>query len=158
MSAQADRMRFLTKVGDTVPHFELTTLDGENCKIEDLRNQVVLISFFGTRCPPCLREMPEIQAQLAEVYDKDELVILSIGTIDECSSIEKFRAKHNYDFNYVCDREQKIWRLFAQSSLPRNVVVDAQGKIIFQSQGYRTATFSKMVSLIAEQLGKDTGE
>ena len=40
------------------PAYELTTLDGVTIASEELRGRVVVLNFWATWCPPCVREMP----------------------------------------------------------------------------------------------------
>src|SRR5438105_982672 len=44
------------------PDFTLTSLDGTNVTLNDLKGQVALINIWATWCPPCRSEMPTIQA------------------------------------------------------------------------------------------------
>jgi thiol-disulfide isomerase/thioredoxin len=51
------------------PRLEIATLDGSTFKLADLRGQWVVVNFWATWCPPCIKEMPELSALDAERKD-----------------------------------------------------------------------------------------
>ena len=59
-----------TKVGDPMPSFSLTTLEGAAFNIEAMKGKVVLVNFLATWCAPCLTEMPRLE----RLDTSDELV------------------------------------------------------------------------------------
>jgi len=62
----------------TSPALTVTTLDGEELALEDLRGRVVLVNFWATWCPPCRVEMPLLQA-MAERHTARGLVVLGLS-------------------------------------------------------------------------------
>ncbi|UZN00134.1 TlpA family protein disulfide reductase [Lysinibacillus sp. MHQ-1] len=51
--------------------FSLTSLDGKNVKLSDLRGKKVVLNFWATWCPPCKAEMPHMQSFYDE-YGKEK--------------------------------------------------------------------------------------
>lgn len=148
-SAQSN---FYTQVGDPTPEFTFETIDNKEMSISDFKGKTVLLSFFGTKCPPCLSELPQIQKQLVDELDSEKFVVLAISTMDNKTKVSEFSKKKNYDFIYASDAEKKIFKQFAHSSLPRTVVIDAEGIIRYQAKGYYINPFKKMVKLIKDEV------
>ncbi len=150
--AQSDGTDFRTRVGEQIPGFPLLASTGEWFEIEDFQGKPLLIILFGTHCGPCIRELPVIDERINKKYSKDELTILAVAANDHQLDVEKFQKKWGYDFIYIPDPEQKIFNLFAWDTIPRNVLVDKNGKIIFQSIGYNKSPFEQMVKLIKQEV------
>lgn len=65
---------------------DLTGLNGEKSKLSDYRGKWVLVNFWATWCPPCLEEMPELQA-FHDHHAETDAVVLGLNT--EVTSKEK---------------------------------------------------------------------
>src|SRR5260370_21567560 len=61
--------------------FTLHDLNGKEWKLSAQRGKVVLVNFWATWCPPCRKEMPELDALYAQLHDKG-FVVLSISDDD----------------------------------------------------------------------------
>lgn len=138
-----------------VPDFEMLTADGRKMRMSDLRGKVVVIDLFATWCKPCKEEMPEMQRALASQYGKDKLEILAVGYGHDARALKQFERRYPYNFTYIQDPEKRIFNYFAEYMLPRKIVVDPQGKIIFQCVGYFPQVLVNLIYLAkkeAEQL------
>jgi len=83
------------------------------------------------------------------------LVIIAVAATDTQYEVEKFQKKWNYDFIHVPDPEQKIFRMFAWNTIPRNILIDKNGRILFQSLGYNKSPFEDMVKMIEREVGRE---
>jgi len=63
-----------------------------------------------------------------------------------------FKAKNQFTFPMLPDADRKIFSLYATQSIPRTIVVDENGKIIYQSIGYDEKDFSELLNLLAARL------
>ncbi|HUY95267.1 MAG TPA: redoxin family protein [Terracidiphilus sp.] len=122
----------LTMTGDRIPALELKTADGKTVPFESFQGKPVLIDFWATWCAPCLAEMPK----LAEIYKegKDKgLVLISIDQDEDAAKATAFLAKHGYDWPNFHDGDQTVAKLMGNSPLPRVVLVDAKGQIVYDT-------------------------
>lgn len=66
--------------GDQAPDFELVADDGSKLTLADLKGKKVYINVWGTWCPPCRMEMPELEEVYQEVKDQEDWVFLSVAS------------------------------------------------------------------------------
>lgn len=70
--------QLLPKVGEPAPDLFTITADGQPVLLSSLRGQPVWLNFWGSWCPPCRAEMPDIEAAYQELQPQG-LVMLGIG-------------------------------------------------------------------------------
>jgi len=143
-----------TKVGDKIPSFSVTTLDGTVFNIDALKEKVVLVNFWATWCAPCLSEMPRIEKEIWEKYKGPGFEMIAIAREQNNQEIKKFRDKHNFSFPMGPDPKRGIYDKFANAGIPRNYVINPYGQIVYQSIGYSTEDFEKMMTILEKEIKK----
>lgn len=144
---------FLTEIGQQVPAFEVESIDGVSISNKDLEGKIVLLNFWATWCGPCIREFPELN-EFASKQDPELFQVMAFARGEDKMKVEKFRANNDYGFTFVSDLDKSVYSNFAEKSIPRNVVINAKGEIIFQLMGYYPEEIKKMEILIEEEIDK----
>jgi peroxiredoxin len=147
-----DSTSTITKIGQRVPGFSFRTLTGDSLSIEDLKGKVVLLNFFATWCGPCMQEMPHLEKDIWQNYQKQDLAILCIGREHDTEELKEFKAKKNFSMTFIPDPERKIYSQFAEKYIPRNILVDRKGKIVFQEIGFSPEKFQELKRMISEKI------
>ncbi|MGN0002470.1 MAG: TlpA family protein disulfide reductase [Sphingobacterium composti] len=143
------------KVGEQTPKFVVKGKKDKVFSSESLKGKVVLLNFFATWCPPCREELPRLQREIwDELKTEKDLAVFVLGREEGWDKLDPFMEKHNYTFPIFPDLKREVFGLFADQSIPRNVILDRTGKIIYQSIGFENEEFSKMVKLIKAELQK----
>jgi peroxiredoxin len=149
---QTDTTTF-TKVGDNAPTFDFAISKTQNANLKDYHGKIILINFFATWCPPCRMELPRVQAEIWDKYkDNPKFALFVFGREEGWNVVLPFKEKYKYTFPILPDEGRKIFKLYATQSIPRNVVVDEDGKIIYQSMGYSEEEFKKLLDLLESKL------
>ena len=116
--------------------FTLTDLDGKSWTLQSLHGKVVLVNFWATWCPPCRKEMPDLDALYRKFKDKG-LVVLAISD-EEMAKVKPFLAERNLAFPILLDPGRKINDLFRVDGIPKTFIYDREGKLAAQSIDMRT--------------------
>jgi peroxiredoxin len=118
--------------------FTLTDLHGQNWHLKDLRGKVVLLNFWATWCPPCRKEMPDLEALYLKFKDKDQgFVVLAISD-EDAAKVSSFLAERNITYPVLLDPGRKVNEQFQIDGIPKSFVYDRDGKLVAQSIDMRT--------------------
>jgi peroxiredoxin len=149
-----DDTKSFTSVGQPMPSFTVTTLDGTKLSVNDLKGKIVLVNFWATWCPPCLVEMPRLEKEVWQKYKSSDFVMVAIAREQSEEEITAFRQEYKYSFPMAADSQREVYNLFGNGGIPRSYVVGTDGKIIFQSVGYNPREFDNMKKAIQKELAK----
>jgi peroxiredoxin len=144
MQAESDNPQFaaaLSKLeADDVKRqsadFTLADLQGKSWHLQDLRGKVVLVNFWATWCPPCRKEMPDLDA-LYNKYKDQGFVVLAISD-EEAAKVAPFIAEHKIGYPVLLDPGRKVNDIFVVEGIPKSFVYDRSGKLVAQSIDMRT--------------------
>ena len=116
--------------------FTLADLQGKAWHLQDLRGKVVLVNFWATWCPPCRKEMPDLDALYNKFKDQG-FVVLAISD-EEAAKVSPFIAEHKISYPVLLDPGRKVNDLFIVEGIPKSFVYDRGGKMVAQSIDMRT--------------------
>lgn len=116
--------------------FTLTDLAGKNWSLSSLRGKVVLVNFWATWCPPCRKEMPDLES-LYQQYEQKGLVILAISD-EETAKVKPFIDERKITYPVLLDPGRKVNDLFQIAGIPKSFVYNRDGKLVAQSIDMRT--------------------
>lgn len=142
----------LVKTGDMAPDFVVGMFDGTQVRLSELRGKVVLLNFWATWCPPCRAEMARVGTDVIERFAGRDFVFLPLSRGESRSDVEAFREKNGYDFPMGLDSTKAVFGLYASNYIPRNFLIDREGKIVATSVGYDAAEFDELIRTIEETL------
>jgi peroxiredoxin len=143
----------LTKPGDISPTFNFNPAKDKTANLTDYKGKLVLLDFFATWCPPCRLELPRIQKEVWEKYkDNPKFALLVVDREEGWNIISPFKEKNGFTLPIVPDEKRKIFSLYATAYIPRIVLIDENGKIIYQSIGYVESDFNKLLDLLSARL------
>jgi len=116
--------------------FTLQALDGTPWKLRELGGKVVLLNFWATWCPPCRKEMPDLEALYGQ-YKSQGLVILAISD-EDAAKVRPFIAERRISYPVLLDPGRTVHELFQIEGIPKTFVYDRAGKLVAQSIDMRT--------------------
>jgi thiol-disulfide isomerase/thioredoxin/outer membrane lipoprotein-sorting protein len=120
--------------GDKVPPLKLKSADGKVVALDSFRGQPVMLDFWATWCGPCVKALPQLARIYGEAKDKG-LVLLAVDQDEEANTATEFLAKKGYTWPDFHDGDAEIEKLVGSSGIPRTMLIDAQGKIIYDASG-----------------------
>lgn len=126
-----------------VPSVQYKSLEGSILDLSQKRDRWLLLDFWGTWCPPCIKQLPEIQ-----VFYENNKNILDVFTISKGSkNLETFITKNNYTFP-VADVE--TIEGFDITSYPTKLLISPGGNYIKVPHTYEWVNFVKKITRLNE--------
>ena len=139
----------LVQLNETAPEFSFTTNDGKTVELSEYKGKVILINFFATWCGPCMQEMPYLEKEIwQELKDNSNFTVLSFGRDHSQEEINNFIQKKKFTFPIYADKGKLIYNLFATKFIPRNYLIDQNGKVVYASTGYTKDEFEQLKTKI----------
>ena len=121
------------KVFDYIDYdWSLKTLNGDNLKFAGFKNKVVFINFWATWCPPCVKELPDIQ----QLYNslKSEPIEFVLASSENPEVIITYLQKNQISVP-VFMYSSNLPNVFRSEYIPRTFIIDRYGKIVYKKVG-----------------------
>ena len=97
----------------------------------NLRFKVIFVNFWATWCPPCVAEMPEIQALYRKYGDR---VAFILATNDSPEAVEAFMEKNKYQMPVLYLTENPPGPL-SFSAYPTTFIISKDGRVVSKKTG-----------------------
>ena len=114
--------------GQPLSDFSLENLEGETVRLSDFKGQVVLINAWATWCPPCVAEMPDLQAYY-QAHQHENFTILGINAGDSRSQAVAFVNQQGITFPILLDPQVDLLSSLGVNSFPTSILIDVAGVV-----------------------------
>jgi thiol-disulfide isomerase/thioredoxin len=132
------------------------TLTGTSYNIQQMRGKIVLVDFWATWCPPCVRSIPDLQ-DLYKKYKTDGFEIVGVSLDRDVLDLQNFVEAQKLQWTQLKPPTilsdtgfmNPLALRYSVNAIPHTMLVDREGKII--ARGLRGASIE---AAVAEALGK----
>lgn len=133
-----------------VPDITLQLIDGEKIKLSSLEGKPVLITFWATSCPGCIKEMPHLIELYDEFHAKGLEIIGIAMPYDRPDYIMEMVKRKKLPYLIAFDLKGEAVQAFGNISLtPTTFLIDTQGKIVKKKIGeFDMDIWKKRIELI----------
>lgn len=152
----ADELEATTLVhaGEEAPDFSVGMFDGSTVTLSELRGKVVLLNFWATWCPPCREELTHVQSDIIDRFAGRDFLFLPVSRGESRQAVAAFRQKTGYDFPMGLDSTRSVYDRYASNYIPRNFLIDAEGKVVTATIGFEPEEFDELIRAIEATLAQ----
>ncbi len=137
--------------GQPAPDFQLTSLDGEQVHLAELKGKPVIVNFWATWCTPCRKEMPDFQ-QVWDRYKDQGLQLYGINIGESKVGVADFRDKVGVNFPLLIDTKETVQSDYRILPLPATFFIDRNGIVqaVYQYQMTRAQMEAETLRLLSQ--------
>lgn len=114
--------------GDMAPDVKLKTMDGEEVQLSDFRGERVMLNFWGTWCPPCRAEMPDME----KFHQNTDIKIIAVNLIETETSLDdvhQFIDDYGLTFSVYTDEGNAAAEVYRVQPIPTSYLINSDGTI-----------------------------
>lgn len=124
------------KEGQRAPDFRLPSKNG-TVTLSGLKGKVVLINFWASWCPPCVQEMPALEA-LKKRMSGSDFELLAINVEEEgWQGVDEFVKRTGISMKILLDQRGETAAKYGTFRLPESFLIDKNGIIVKRYLGGR---------------------
>ncbi len=110
----------------------------------ELEGKVVFINFWATWCPPCVAEMPGMNAMYNQLRGDDRFVFLFINEDDNPEKAKNFLKDKGYSMP-LFTRGGNVPAGIYSGTLPTTVVLNKTGSVVYKHEGFANYNSSEFI-------------
>lgn len=137
---------------DKVPNsdasdFTLMSAHGQDLSLSDYKGKFVLLNFWATWCPPCVKEMPALNELHNKLQGSNNFEVVGVHVGPALATVKQFLKDKPVDFDIVIDKNMALsnWPV---SGLPTTFLISPSGILLYKATGEREWGSAEMVKFI----------
>ncbi len=104
--------------------------------INENKGKLILVNFFASWCPPCVKEVPDF-VKITKEYSADEILIIGLSVDVDKESLQRFIKEQNVNYPvYYASKE--LAASYKVMAIPRNIIYDKKLKQVYNEIGIIT--------------------
>lgn len=139
--------------GVRAPDLSVTTLDGQTIRLSELRGKRVVLDFWATWCPPCVKEIPHY-IELVKDPEAKDVIVIGISS-ENASKLNTFVNEHGVNYAIASASDEMLPEPYRSiRSIPTTFFIDRNGVIQTVFEGYRDYEDLRAAALAADYQGE----
>ncbi|MCC7165557.1 MAG: redoxin domain-containing protein [Anaerolineae bacterium] len=111
------------------PDFSLTTFDGQDIRLSELRGKPVIINFWASWCVPCRTEAPLLERMWRD-YRERGIILLGVDYVDTGDAAKQFIHEYRMTYPNGPDLGTRISQSYRLTGVPETYFITREGKML----------------------------
>ncbi len=126
-------------LGQAAPDFALHAAAGDNVRLSEHRGEVVVLSFWSSRCTSCRAQLTALNRSFA-TYASAGLAVYGVGVDDDPVQAQDFARTAGVGFALLLDPGKAVSRSYQVDNLPMTLLIDRNGTVRYVLRDYSAAS------------------
>lgn len=113
-------------VGDRAPNFEIRADNGRTLTLDSYKGRVLVLNFWATWCPPCVDELPSLNA-LSKQLEDTGVTVLGVSVDRNEPGYKEFLRRFGVAFETARDPDGNVSSAYGTFKFPETYVIDKEG-------------------------------
>ena len=131
---QSTKIKVEDWIGKPAPDFQVKDLNGEDLSLEKYKGQVVLLDFWATWCPPCIKEIPKLK-KVYEKYKDQNFQIIGVSLDRTMPPLAAYVQDEELAWVHYWDESRNVKNQYGVTGIPTAFLIDGEGIIKKASLG-----------------------
>jgi thiol-disulfide isomerase/thioredoxin len=118
----------------SAPALNLEDIQGTRHDLDDLQGSVVLVNFWASWCPPCVREMPAMR-RLADTFRGRDFLILAVNVAEGKAKAARYAQPASDGFLILDDKNSAAFKAWQARVFPSSYILDTKGRLRYRVEG-----------------------
>ncbi|RLD46617.1 MAG: hypothetical protein DRI86_02680 [Bacteroidetes bacterium] len=159
LNCETSALENMLHIGEKAPLFDGDFYnDSIDFKLENyIGKNIIIIDFWYTHCPPCVRAIPAL-SDLNELFKDKGLIIFGLNSVDNqarsLDNLNKFLSKRDISYDIIMTQPQ-VDIIYKIKAYPSMYIIDLNGNIAYVEKGYDKESFEKLKLKVKELLSLD---
>ncbi len=131
--------------------FYFADINDRVTSLNEFEGEVVFMNIWATWCPPCIAEMPSIEALYNSLKDQDNVKFVLVSVDEDFDRAKEFMARRNFDLPIYHFRT-KVPGTYESTVIPTTYVISKDGRLALEKRGlakYDTPEFESFMIELA---------
>jgi peroxiredoxin len=115
-------------IGESAPDFSVPAFPSGSLDLKKYRQQIVVLNFWATWCPPCVEETPSLE-QFAEKMRDRGVIVLSVSVDQNQKALQDFVQKNHISYLVGRDPDQALAARYGTFQFPETYILDHRGLV-----------------------------
>jgi len=137
-----------------LPKTAVRDLNGKQVSFNETfeKGKVTLVSFWATWCIPCKQEIKNIKTKLPDWQKEADFNYMTVSIDDSRATamVKTYSKSQGWTFPVYLDPNSDLKRSLNFQNVPYTMIVDQNGKIVFQHTGYEEGSENHLIEKIKE--------
>lgn len=116
------------------PKLQLNDTTGKPYTLTEYRGKVIVVNFWATWCPPCVKELPAL-SRLQRAMAGKGIQVLGVNMGETRKAVATFTQRVSVSFPILLDTQMAIGPKWGVEGLPTTFVIDPHRRIVYETLG-----------------------